>query len=70
MKREMFQPYKEFLLQIIRRIETKDQVNICIKMADNFVNCFRGNYTPFELNDANNELMEAIQMKQNSDTII
>ncbi len=70
MKKEMFNPYKEFLLRTIASVETKDQVLVCHNMIDNFMNCFRGVIPIFEMNDAQIELMDALQLKVNTDTII
>jgi hypothetical protein len=70
MKRELFIPYKLFLLRIIRSAETKDQLIVCHNMIDRYCEVFRGMVTPFDLNDANIELMNALQAMHNSETII
>lgn len=70
MKKEMFKPYQQFLRRIISSAETQDHLLICLNMIDNFLLCFRGSVSFYELNEVNSELMDALQAKQESITII
>ncbi len=70
MKREMFKPYLQFLLRIIRSVETRDQLLICHDLIDRFLEVFKLSIPADQMNEAHMELMDAYQLKHESETII
>lgn len=70
MKKEMFKPYREFLLKLLWKIETKEELLIGHHLIDDFTNTFRGVLQPMQVNEAEMELLDVLQEKQNSETII
>lgn len=70
MKRELFHPYRDFLLRIIKSVETPEQQQVCYDMIERFLERFRGILSIPEYNQAEMDLMEAYQGKADLITII
>jgi hypothetical protein len=70
MKKDMFLPYREFLRRIILSVETPEQLKICYDMIDRFIEVFKLSVGISELNEAQGELYDAYQLKNDTITII
>jgi hypothetical protein len=70
MKKDMFLPYREFLRRIILSVETPEQLKICYDMIDRFIEVFKLSVGISELNEAQCELYDAYQLKNDTITII
>jgi hypothetical protein len=66
MKREMFHPYKAFLLRCIKSCETTKQVEICSHMVNHFHDIFLRVVSQDEITASSDELLEALQNQHDS----
>lgn len=65
MKKEMFKPYRDFLLKILWSIETKEQLHFGNDMIYRFTSLFMNIISYQELDEAKMELMDVLQEKTN-----
>ncbi len=63
MRRELFIPYKDFLLRVIDSVITKEQLIVVYDMMDRFTECFKLCVPLVDLHNASGELMHRYQLR-------
>jgi hypothetical protein len=70
MRKELFRPYLDYVINCITKASTKEEMLIVWDIIDHFLDRFRGQVPLGELNEAQTSVLNAYQLKNSSETII